>query len=198
MPGSRGLPGEQVRGHHRPGGDGARRCSTAGHGGRGSDTLGGAVAPGRWLAGPVPRLQPGDVACWVLKSASPPDVVAPGWTAGTELVLERCVRRSYRLDLMAPGRPCLLWVSGRDRPGVHALGEVTTAAVEGAAGPMVGVRLTRLVEPVHRAELVADPAARDAEVLRMPAGSNPSWLSAAQYAAVLGRVGPVRSSAART
>jgi hypothetical protein len=32
----------------------------------------------------------------------------------------------------------------------------------------------------------------------MPAGSNPSWLSAAQYAAVLGLLGPVRSPAART
>ena len=47
--------------------------------------------------------------------------------------------------------------------------------------------LTVLADPVLRAELLADPAARDAEVLRMPAGSNPSWLSAGQYAAVLGR-----------
>jgi hypothetical protein len=62
---------------------------------------------------------------------------------------------------------------------------------------VVAVRWTRLTEPVDRAELLADPAARDAEVLRMPAGSNPSWLSAAQYAAVLGHAG-VRSSAART
>jgi hypothetical protein len=30
---------------------------------------------------------------------------------------------------------------------------------------------------------------QDAEVLRMPAGSNPSWLSAGQYAAVLDRLG---------
>jgi hypothetical protein len=52
-------------------------------------------------------------------------------------------------------------------------------------GPAVPVRLTRLAEPVDRAELLADPAVRDAEVLRMPAGSNPSWLSAGQYAAVL-------------
>ena len=81
----------------------------------------------------MPRLQPEDVACWVLKSASSPDVVAPGWAPGTERRLERCVRRSYRLDLMTPGRPCLLWVSGRDRPGVYALGQVTAAAVEGAA-----------------------------------------------------------------
>jgi hypothetical protein len=30
---------------------------------------------------------------------------------------------------------------------------------------------------------------RDAEVLRMPAGSNPSWLSAEQFTAVLDRAG---------
>ena len=32
--------------------------------------------------------------------------------------------------------------------------------------------------------------ARDAEVLRMPAGSNPSWLSPEQYAAVLAHLPP--------
>jgi hypothetical protein len=149
-----------------------------------------AAAPRGWLAGHVPRLQPGDVACWVLKSAAGPDDVAPGWAPGSDRELDRCVRRSYRLDLVQPGQPCLLWVSGRRRPGVHAVGEVTGAVVEGERGPVVGVRLTRLAEPVERAELLADPAARDAEVLRMPAGSNPSWLSAPQYAAVVSRLGP--------
>ena len=67
----------------------------------------------------------GDVACWVLKTARPPADFAPGWTAPAAQSLDRCVRRSYRLDLIAPGQPCLLWLSGRDRPGVHALGEVT-------------------------------------------------------------------------
>jgi hypothetical protein len=143
-------------------------------------------------------LQPRDVACWVLKSTAAPDDVAPGWEPGSQRELDRCVRRSYRLDLMLPGQPCLLWVSGRQAPGVHALGEVTAAVVEGEGGPVVGVRLTRLAEPVARADLLADPAARDAEVLRMPAGSNPSWLSATQYAAVLSHLGPVRGPAART
>src|SRR3712207_8593493 len=34
---------------------------------------------------------------------------------------------------------------------------------------------------LFRSALLADPDLRDAEVLRMPAGSNPSWLSPAQY-----------------
>ncbi|SNR78623.1 hypothetical protein SAMN06272737_12555 [Blastococcus mobilis] len=98
------------------------------------------------------------------------------------------MRPSYRLDLMAAGQPCLLWLSGRDRPGVHALGEVTGHVENRPEGPVVPVRLTLLTEPVPRSELMADPRMAAAEVLRMPAGSNPSWLSAEEFAAVLDRV----------
>jgi hypothetical protein len=125
----------------------------------------------------------------VLKSSLVPGALVPGWRPGDAADLDRCVRRSYRLDLMAPGQPCLLWVSGRELPGVHALGVLTGTAVEDAGGPVVGVSWTRLPRPVPRSELLADPATRDAEVLRMPAGSNPSWLSAGQYAAVLAHRG---------
>ncbi|WP_158550855.1 hypothetical protein [Geodermatophilus sp. TF02-6] len=131
------------------------------------------------------RLSPGDVACWVLKSTRPPSRIEAGWAAGEPRVMTRCVRRSYRLGLMRPGQPCLLWVSGRTAPGVHALGELADDVEERRDGPVVAVRLTPLPSPVPRADLLADPAARDAEVLRMPAGSNPSWLSAGQFAAVL-------------
>jgi hypothetical protein len=137
----------------------------------------------------VPRLSLGDVACWVLKTTRPPAELAPGWTALAVRGLDRCLRRSYRLDLMAPGQPCLLWLSGRDRPGVHALGEVSGDVEDRGDGPVVPVRLTLLVAPIPRADLLADPRMQDAEVLRMPAGSNPSWLSAAQFAAVLDRAG---------
>jgi hypothetical protein len=134
---------------------------------------------------PVARLTAADVACWVVKSSLPPDVLAPGWSPGTRQVLPRCLRPSYRLGLMRPGQPCLLWVSGRDRPGVHALGRLAGEVVAGRGGPEVPVAFTLLAEPVPRAALLAHPAVRDAEVLRMPAGSNPSWLSAEQHAAVL-------------
>jgi hypothetical protein len=137
----------------------------------------------------VARLTPDDVACWVLKSSRTPETMEPGWLPGAGVDLDRCVRPSYRLGLIRPGQPCLLWVSGRDRPGVHALGVVTAPPDPGADAPVVGVRWTRLAEPVDRAELLTDPAARDAEVLRMPAGSNPSWLSAGQFAAVLAHAG---------
>jgi hypothetical protein len=130
------------------------------------------------------------VACWVVKTNRPPSDVVPGWRPGTERELTRCLHPSYRLDLMAAGQPCLLWLSGRDRPGVHAVGELAGAPGQDAAGPVVSVRLTLLAEPVDRADLLADPLARDAEVLRMAAGSNPSWLSGPQWDAVLTHVQP--------
>jgi len=136
----------------------------------------------------VPRLTSDDVACWVVKTSLPPADLIAGWRPGGEQQLTRCLRESYRLDLMGPGQPCLLWLSGRDRPGVHALGTLTGPPGRDADGPVVAVRLTLLREPVDRADLIADPTARDAEVLRMPAGSNPSWLSTAQFDAVLARV----------
>ena len=134
------------------------------------------------------RLTAADVACWVFESSAPPEELVPGWRPGTPQSLTRCVRRSYRLDLVSAGQPCLLWVSGRAEPGVHALGTVAGAPAEADGGPVVPVELTRLRSPVPRAELVSDPVARGAEVLRMPAGSNPSWLSAEQFAVVLDRL----------
>jgi hypothetical protein len=137
----------------------------------------------------VGRLGAGDVACWVLKTSRPPSQLVPGWAPGTARSLIRCVRSSYRLTLMSPGQPCLLWLSGRHSPGVHALGSLDAAVgTDDDGAPVIGVRLTLLPDPVARAELVADPRLQDAEVLRMPAGSNPSWLSARQFSAVLERV----------
>jgi hypothetical protein len=144
----------------------------------------------------VARLQAGDVAGWLVKSTRTPAEIAPGWAPGEQRELTRCVRRSYRLDLVTPGQPVVLWVSGRVAPGVHAVGTVTGPAQEPLGDrpgdddrPALPVRLTRLDDPVDRADLLHDPRFRDAEVLRMPAGSNPSWLTAAQLATVLERAG---------
>ncbi|MGY1695923.1 MULTISPECIES: hypothetical protein [unclassified Geodermatophilus] len=131
------------------------------------------------------RLGPDGVGCWVVKTARPPDAVVPGWRPGQTHEVTRCLRPSYRLGLVRPGQPVLLWLSGRDRPGVHATGVLAAEVATGDDGPVVVVRLTLLPDPIPRADLLADPAARDAEVLRAPAGSNPSYLTPAQYAAVL-------------
>jgi hypothetical protein len=138
------------------------------------------------------RLSRQDVACWLVKTSLPPDALLAGWRPGEERDLHRCVRASYRLGVMDPGQPCVLWLSGRDRPGVHAWGTVAGDVADGPGGPTVPLRLRLLDEPIPRSELVADPVFRDAEVVRMPAGSNPSWLSAGQFSAVLSRAGDPR------
>jgi hypothetical protein len=130
------------------------------------------------------RLTEGDVAAWLIKTSRPLDELADGWEPGGTRVLERCLRPSYRLALMRPGQPCLLWLSGRDEPGVHAVGTLTTWPTPGAPEPSVTASLRRLERPVARADLRGSFAFADAEVLRVPAGSNPSYLTAAQLAAV--------------
>ncbi len=131
------------------------------------------------------RLGPGDVACWVLKTATAPSALAPGWAPGGELRLHRCLHPTYRLGLMAPGDRCLLWLSGARGPGVHAVGAL--AAPPGEDG-RVEVVLHRLEEPLPRAELLTEPAFAGAEVVRVPVGGNPSYLTAAQLAPVLARL----------
>jgi hypothetical protein len=125
-----------------------------------------------------------DVAAWLLKTSLPPERLVEGWAPGRTQLLQRCLRSSYRLDLMEPGQPCLLWLSGRDRPGVHAVGTLAERPSVAPGGPEVAVTLRRLGRPVPRAALLRSPGFADAEVLRMPAGSNPSYLTARQLAAV--------------
>src|SRR5690242_7290751 len=126
---------------------------------------------------PRPRLTAADVGCWVIKTSLPPADLATDWRPGSHRVLARCLRPSYRLSLMSPGQACLLWLSGRTAPGVHAVGVLSGEVSQGVGGPEVRVRLTLLAEPVARADLLDRAGTRDAEVLRMPAGSNPSWFS---------------------
>ena len=125
-----------------------------------------------------------DVAAWLVKTSLPPERLVDDWAPGATQRLQRCLRASYRLDLMRAGQPCVLWLSGRDRPGVHAVGSLAGPPAAGAGGPEVPVTLRRLVRPVPREALLLSPAFADAEVVRMPAGSNPSYLTAAQLAAV--------------
>ena len=143
------------------------------------------------------RLSRSDVAAWLVKTSRPPAVIEPGWAPGEERTLRRCVRATYRLGLMTPGQVCLLWLSGQTCPGVHALGTVVAGpggeepadTVDAPGGPVVTVRLRLLEEPVSRHELIAAPRFATAEVVRMPAGSNPSYLTAAQLAEVVARLG---------
>lgn len=127
----------------------------------------------------------GDVACWLLKTARLPAELV----SGTTTVLDRCLRPSYRLDLMVPGQRCLLWLSGR-QAGVVALGTLIEAP-DRTGPPEVRVALRRLPEPVPRTDLLPTPFAT-AEVIRMPFGSNPSYLDRSQLTTLLDHLPPVR------
>jgi hypothetical protein len=150
------------------------------------------VAPGRVAS----RLAASDVAAWLLKTSRSPALIEPGWSPGEERTLERCVRRTYRLGLMAPGQVCLLWLSGQTCPGVHAVGTLVAGpggeepadTIDAPGGPVVRVRLQLLQDPVPRSELMTLPAFAASEVARMPAGSNPSYLTTPQLAEVLARL----------
>ena len=112
------------------------------------------------------------------------DLLASGFTA----VATRCVRRSYRTDLIAPGQPVLLWLSGGDRrhpAGLYAQGRTRgPATLDDEGEPVMPVRLAALERPVLRHELLEHTELSRAEVIRMPAGSNPSYLSVGQLEAL--------------
>jgi hypothetical protein len=150
------------------------------------------VAPRRAAS----RLAARDVAAWLVKTSRPPALIERGWAPGEERTIQRCVRATYRLGLMAPGQVCLLWLSGQTCPGVHAVGTLVAApggkepvdTIDAPGGPVVTVRLRLLHDPVPRSELMTLPAFAASEVARMPAGSNPSYLTAAQLAEVTARL----------
>jgi hypothetical protein len=142
------------------------------------------------------RLTRGDGAAWLVKTSRPPEVIEPGWAPGETRTLQRCVRATYRLGLMVPGQVCLLWLSGQASPGVHAIGTLVAGpggeepldTVEAPGGPVITLRLRLLAEPIPRQELMTAGPFATAEVARMPAGSNPSYLTGPQLAEVMARL----------
>lgn len=124
-------------------------------------------------------LGPGTLGAWLVK--------ASGAAASTrEHVGSRfahahswCVRPTYRTALVAAGQPVLLWVSGSEPglpAGIHARGRTTGPA----RGGVMPVEFVALRDPLMRSELVGHPGLAGLEVLRMPAGSNPSYVTPQQ------------------
>lgn len=108
-----------------------------------------------------------------------------------------CVQPSYRTDLVRPGQPVLFWLSGSSRPlpaGIYGQGHTTGPAHLDADQPdasdrarpkwVMPVVLRPLSSPVPRAALLADPRLSQIEVLKMAAGSNPSFLTPDDLAAL--------------
>lgn len=109
---------------------------------------------------------------------------------------------SYRVELVHPGQPCALWVTGgRKSPttGVWAMGQVTGEpfvdaddADEWATDPLgrkairyrVAFEVEVTEEPVTLADLLGDERFERAEIVRAPRVSSPVALTAAQWSAI--------------
>lgn len=122
------------------------------------------------------------LGAWLLKSS--PEPSRAQWLAtGFTGVEARCVRSTYRVDLVEAGQPVLLWFSGEDREhpaGIYAQGWTTGGVVDDDSTLRLPLTLEPVEPPVLRRELLEHPVLSRIEVVRMAAGSNPSFLSRAQ------------------
>ena len=124
-------------------------------------------------------LTPDSLGAWLVKARGSDHATQTHARAGFADVDTRCVRPTYRSELVRAGQPVLLWVSGNaaDLPaGIHAHGRTTGVARDG----VIPVELAPVSSPLLRSELVGHPQLAGMEVLRMPAGSNPSYVTPEQ------------------
>ena len=129
-------------------------------------------------------LTAGGLGAWLVKAQPGALPITEVLDDGFATVTSRCVRPSYRTDLVEAGQPVLLWVSGGDRrhpSGIYASGETTGPVRQDDSELTMPVRFGPLAPVVLRTELLGHPLLREIEVVRMPAGSNPSYLDTAQY-----------------
>lgn len=135
----------------------------------------------------TPAVDLADLGAWLVKARGSEPSTLHHVRTGFVDVGTWCVRPSYRAALVRPGHRVLLWVSGsqRDAPaGIHAHGEVLGPVTGPREDLVMPVRLRPLSSPVLRDELLGHPVLGRLEVVRMPAGSNPSYVTRAQLAAL--------------
>ncbi|MDZ5664101.1 hypothetical protein HN031_08835 [Nocardioides sp. zg-1308] len=128
-------------------------------------------------------LTPETLGAWLVKATGAAPSTIAHVRAGFTGVETWCVRPTYRTALVAAGQPVLLWVSGTeaDLPaGIYAHGRTAGPAADG----VMPVALEPLTDPLPRSELVGHPDLSTMEVLRMPAGSNPSYVTPGQLEAL--------------
>ena len=140
------------------------------------------------------------LGAWLIKGNGDVSPVDDLIRAEFSTVAGWCVRHTYRADLVGPGQPVLFWVSGSSGAhpaGIYAEGHTTGHASADLAdgqwmdpeerGPVklsMPVRLRALAEPVLRSDLLDHPCLSNIEVLKMAAGSNPSFVSSGDLAAL--------------
>ena len=155
------------------------------------------------VGSPVIGRTPGghDIAAWIFKAR--PDLWdIESWLASDEPADSWRMADGPRVDLLAPGQRCFLWVTGAARarltPGIWAAGRITGDVFVQAGDhddarwtdreaqrqerPFVPVELDRLVEPIPRVELRADPRFSTSEILRAPRVGNPVVLTPGELA----------------
>ena len=119
------------------------------------------------------------LGAWLVKASGSLPSTTHHVRTGFAEVESWCVRATYRTDLVAPGQRVLLWVSGnapQQPAGIYAHGRTTGVA----RNRVMPVELTPLSQPLLRSELVGHRDLSSMEVLRMPAGSNPSYVTPEQ------------------
>jgi hypothetical protein len=132
-----------------------------------------------------------DLGAWLIKGNTD-HADLEGRFAGEPRVDRWCVRPSYRLGLMRGGQPVLFWASGsrrRDVPyGIWGLGRLAGPPDRepGDGGWFVPLDLVIAPPPerLRREVLRADAALAGLEVLRQPQGSNPSFVTVREFAAI--------------
>ena len=130
----------------------------------------------------------GTLGAWLVKASPASLPIEELVRTGFVDITSRCVRATYRTDLVRSGQPVLLWVSGNDPrhpAGIYASGHTTGPVDEVAPKPEMPVLLRAVQPAVNRKEILDHPTLSCIEVIRMPAGSNPSYLDAEQYDALL-------------
>lgn len=139
-----------------------------------------------------PRVTLDDLGAWLIKGNDGRADLA-GRFEREPRVGSWCVQPGYRSRLMRAGQPVVLWASGSRTSGVWGLGVVTGPVEPGEDGGRPQVPLDLTVEPpdrrMPRALLRADPRLAGAEVFRQPQGSNPSFLTRAEFAALREHLG---------
>jgi hypothetical protein len=131
----------------------------------------------------VAAVSEASLGAWLVKASPSGLQVGEAVRTSFRTVTRRCVRPSYRVDLVRAGQPVLLWVSGRDPEhpaGIYATGH-TTGPVEHGDEVSMPLHLEPVEPFVARTEILVEHDLLGLEVIRMPAGSNPSYLDIAQY-----------------
>ena len=128
---------------------------------------------------PVRALTTATLGAWLLKASGAAASTGTHVRTGFADASTWCVQPTYRTELVEAGQPVLLWVSGSEREhpaGIYARGRTTGPAQAG----LMPIALTPVLHPLLRSELVGHPGLATMEVLRVPAGSNPSFVTPEQ------------------